>query len=80
MALIKFRKIPEREEDYLAPSTKLLKDKREIAEVECLLEAKKEESQLKLETLQQRKEELERKQEQLKESIIKFDKYIIVLI
>jgi hypothetical protein len=75
---MKLRKIPEREEDGLAPSTKLLKDKREIAEVESLLQAKKEDSQLKLETIHQRKEVLQRKQEKIKESLIKFDKYIIV--
>ena len=36
------------------------------------------EFQMKMETLQQRRDELERKEQQLKESLLKFDKFLKV--
>ena len=47
-----------------------------MAEVEQALGAQKEEFQMKMESLQQRREELERKEYSLKESLLKFDKFL----
>lgn len=69
-------KMPEREDDHLTPATRLLEKRREMAEVEQALGAQKEEFQMKMESLQQRREELERKEHQLKESLLKFDKFL----
>ncbi|XP_078492303.1 coiled-coil domain-containing protein 42 homolog [Ciona intestinalis] len=69
-------KMPEREDDHLTPATRLLEKRREMAEVEQALTAQKEEFQMKMESLQQRREELERKEHQLKESLLKFDKFL----
>lgn len=69
-------KIPEREDDHLTPATKLLEKRREMKEVEQALSAQKEEFQMKMESLQQRQEELERKECTLKESLLKFDKFL----
>ena len=68
--------MPEREDDHLTPATRLLEKRREMTEVEQALAAQKEEFQMKMESLQQRKEELERKEFQLKESLLKFDKFL----
>jgi len=69
-------KMPERESDFLTPATRLLEKRREMVEVEQSLTAQKEEFQMKMESLQQRREELERKENQLKESLLKFDKFL----
>ncbi|XP_013381622.1 coiled-coil domain-containing protein 42 homolog [Lingula anatina] len=69
-------KMPEREDDHLTPATRLLEKRREMAEVEQALAAQKEEFQMKMESLQQRREELERKEFQLKEALLKFDKFL----
>lgn len=69
-------KMPEREDDNLTSATRLLEKRREKAEVEQALEALKEEFQMKMESLQQRREEVERKEMQLKESLLKFDKFL----
>ncbi|KAI0241841.1 Coiled-coil domain-containing protein 42 like-2 [Lamellibrachia satsuma] len=69
-------KMPEHEDDHLTPATRLLEKRREMAEVEQALAAQKEEFQMKMESLQQRREELERKEYQLKESLLKFDKFL----
>ncbi|XP_038060781.1 coiled-coil domain-containing protein 42 homolog [Patiria miniata] len=69
-------KMPEREDDHLTPATRLLEKRREMSEVEQALGAQKEEFQMKMESLQQRREELERKEFQLKESLLKFDKFL----
>ncbi|KAK2177504.1 hypothetical protein NP493_594g00017 [Ridgeia piscesae] len=68
--------MPEHEDDHLTPATRLLEKRREMAEVEQALAAQKEEFQMKMESLQQRREELERKEYQLKESLLKFDKFL----
>lgn len=70
-------KMPEREDDYLTPATRLLEKRREMSEVEQALSSQKEEFQMKMESLQQRREELERKEHQLKESLLKFDKFLL---
>jgi len=69
-------KMPERDDDHLTPATRLLEKRREMAEVEQALAAQKEEFQMKMESLQQRRDELERKEHQLKESLLKFDKFL----
>lgn len=69
-------KMPEREDDHLTPATRLLEKRREMCEVEQALAAQKEEFQMKMESLSQRREELERKEHQLKESLLKFDKFL----
>ncbi|RMZ93256.1 coiled-coil domain-containing protein [Brachionus plicatilis] len=69
-------KMPEKEEDHLTPATKLLEKRREMGEVETALAAEKEEFQMKMESLSQRRIELEKKEMQLKESVIKFDKFL----
>ena len=47
-----------------------------MVEVEHALIAQKEEFQMRMESLQQRTEELDRKEQQLKESLLKFDKFL----
>lgn len=69
-------KMPEREDEHLTPATKLLEKRREMLEVENALTVEKEEFQLKIESLNQRKQDLEKKEIQLKESVIKFDKFL----
>uniref|UniRef100_A0A1I8GLU1 DUF4200 domain-containing protein n=2 Tax=Macrostomum lignano TaxID=282301 RepID=A0A1I8GLU1_9PLAT len=69
-------KMPEREDDHLTSATRLLEKKREMMEVETALSAQKEEFQMKMESLQQRREELEKKEQQLKESLLKFDRFL----
>lgn len=69
-------KMPEREDDHLTPATRLLEKRREMAEVEQALTAQKEEFQMKMESLQQRREELERKEHLLKQSLLKFDRFL----
>jgi chromosome segregation ATPase len=69
-------KMPEQQSDSLTPATRLLEKKREMAEVETALAAQKEEFQLKMETLQQRRDDLERKERNLKEQLLKFEKFL----
>ncbi|XP_074640131.1 coiled-coil domain-containing protein 42 homolog [Tubulanus polymorphus] len=69
-------KMPERDDDNLTAATKLLEKRREMAEVEQALKTQQEEFQMKMESLGQRREELERKEFLLKESLLKFDKFL----
>merc|ERR1711937_467290 len=69
-------KMPHQEEADITSATKLLEERREMAEVEQAFVAQKEEFQMTMESLQQRTEELERKEQQLKESLLKFDKFL----
>lgn len=71
-------KMPEQQSDALTPATRLLEKKREMAEVETALAAQKEDFQLKMETLQQRRDDLERKERNLKEQLLKFEKFLKV--
>ncbi|KAM4709656.1 cilia- and flagella-associated protein 73 isoform 2-T2 [Discoglossus pictus] len=68
--------MPDREDDYLTPATRLLEKRREMVEVEQALGTQKEEFQMKTESLQQRRAELEHKEEKLKDSLFKFDKFL----
>ena len=72
------RKMPGQQSDALTPATRLLEKKREMAAVETALAAKKEDFQLKMETLQQRRDDLERKERSLKEQLLKFEKFLKV--
>ncbi|XP_077317378.1 cilia- and flagella-associated protein 73 isoform X2 [Lithobates pipiens] len=69
-------RMPDREDDFLTPATRLLEKKREMIEVEQALNTEKEEFQMKTESLQQRRAELEHKEEKLKDSLFKFDKFL----
>ncbi|XP_056384721.1 cilia- and flagella-associated protein 73 isoform X1 [Hyla sarda] len=69
-------RMPDREDDFLTPATRLLEKKREMIEVEQALNTQKEEFQMKTESLQQRRAELEHKEEKLKDSLFKFDKFL----
>ncbi|XP_075069858.1 cilia- and flagella-associated protein 73 [Mixophyes fleayi] len=69
-------RMPDREDDFLTPATRLLEKKREMIEVEQALSTQKEEFQMKAESLQQRRTELEHKEEKLKDSLFKFDKFL----
>ncbi|XP_070807001.1 cilia- and flagella-associated protein 73 [Pituophis catenifer annectens] len=69
-------KIPEKENDFLPSSCCLLEKQRELAEVEKTFSATKEEFQKKMEHLQQRRQQLEHKEGQLKQAILKFDKFL----
>ncbi|TPX70847.1 hypothetical protein SpCBS45565_g01435 [Spizellomyces sp. 'palustris'] len=71
-----FIKVPEQEDHDLTPATKLLEKRREMLEVENGLNQQKEEFAMKIESLAQRREELARKETQLKESLMKFDKFL----
>ncbi|KAJ3107718.1 Cilia- and flagella-associated protein 73 [Phlyctochytrium planicorne] len=70
------RKVPEQEDHDLTPATRLLEKRREMLEVENGLNQQKEEFAMKMESLSQRREELARKEAQLKESLMKFDKFL----
>ena len=70
--------MPEHQSEALNPATRLLEKKREMAEVESALAAQKEEFQLKMETLQQRRDDLERKERDFKEQLLKFEKFLKV--
>lgn len=69
-------KMPERDEKHVSPATRLLEKRRETAEVEHALSAQKEEFSMKMEGLAQRRHELERKEQDLKQSLLKFDKFL----
>ncbi len=60
----------------MTPATRLLERRREMLEVENGLNKQKEEFSMKMESLSQRREELARKETQLKESLLKFDKFL----
>ncbi|KAL2912077.1 hypothetical protein HK105_208429 [Polyrhizophydium stewartii] len=71
-----FIKVPEQEDHDLTPATRLLERRREMLEVETGLLKQKEEFAMKMESLTQRREELARKETQLKDSLLKFDKFL----
>lgn len=69
-------KMPERDEKHVSPATRLLEKRRETAEVEHALAAQKEEFSMKMEGLHQRRQELESKEQELKQSLMKFDRFL----
>lgn len=70
--------MPEEGSSHLTQATKLLEKRRETSEVEQALTRQKDEFQMKMEALQQRRDELEHKEQKLKESLLKFDKFVKV--
>lgn len=60
----------------MSPATKLLEKRRDMQEVEQGLSYQKQEFQLKMESVKNRRQELKRKENQLKESLVKFDKFL----
>ena len=68
--------MPERDEKHVSPATRLLEKRRETAEVEHALSAQKEEFSMKMEGLAQRRQELESKEQELKQSLMKFDRFL----
>jgi chromosome segregation ATPase len=68
--------LPAHDGEYLTPATRLLEKRREMQEIESALSSQKEEFQLKMEALHQRREELNKKEYQLKESLLRFDKFL----
>ncbi|KAI8901657.1 hypothetical protein BC833DRAFT_576763 [Globomyces pollinis-pini] len=69
-------KLPKQDDHDLTPATRLLERRREMLEVESGLTKQKEEFSMKMESLSQRREELARKETQLKDSLLKFDKFL----
>ena len=74
----KHRKLPDQDPHTLTPATRLLEKRREMLEVENGLKHQKDEFEMKMEALAQRREELARKEQQLRESLNKFDKALKV--
>ncbi|XP_074061925.1 cilia- and flagella-associated protein 73 isoform X2 [Macrotis lagotis] len=64
------------EDSYINRATQLLEKKQEMVEMEEALQAKKEEFQRRMSSLKQRKEALEQKEDELKESMVRFDKFL----
>ena len=73
-----YRKAPEQEDFELTPATRLLEKRREMIEVENGLNQQKDEFSMKMDSLKQRRDELSRKESQLKDSLLKFDKFLKV--
>ena len=71
-----FVKAPEQEDYELTPATRLLEKRREMLEVENGLNQQKDEFSMTIDSLKQRREELSRKEGQLKDSLLKFDKFL----
>ncbi|XP_051888466.1 coiled-coil domain-containing protein 42 homolog [Pristis pectinata] len=69
-------KIPDRATLSATSATLLLEKRRELAEVEVDLANQREEFQVKLRVLKQRREELMKKEDELKQSVQKFDKFL----
>ena len=61
----------------MTAATRLLEKKREMTELEQALSARKEEFESKMRNLNQRQEELDKKELNLRNSLIKFDQFLI---
>ena len=64
------------EKQHVTPATAMLETRREMADVDQALDAQKDDFQLKMENLAQRRAELERKELELQESLLKFDRFL----
>ncbi|XP_043846174.1 cilia- and flagella-associated protein 73 [Dromiciops gliroides] len=73
---LRTEKPPVHEDDYISQATQLLEKKQEMVEMEEALQAKKEEFQVKMSALKQRRETLEQKENALRESVVRFDKFL----
>jgi hypothetical protein len=69
-------KVPKQDDHELTPATRLLEQRREMQEVDYALAKHKEDHKVKMESISQRREELARKEAQLKDSLLKFDKFL----
>lgn len=61
---------------YETPATRLLEKRKEMADIDQSLAAQNEEFHLKVESVKNRRNELRRKENLLKESLVKFDKFL----
>ncbi|XP_041058988.1 coiled-coil domain-containing protein 42 homolog [Carcharodon carcharias] len=68
--------MPKQESCPLTTANALLEKRRELADVEAALADQKEDFQMKMKILQQRREDLKEKEEELKQSLLKFDKFL----
>lgn len=68
--------VPDPTDAQVTPATRLLEKRREMQEIESALAAQKDEFHQKMESLNQRRDELHRKEYQLKESLLRFDKFL----
>ncbi|XP_036436825.1 coiled-coil domain-containing protein 42 homolog isoform X2 [Colossoma macropomum] len=68
--------LPAPEEDLRTGATRLLDKRREIKHMDAALRTQQEEFEVKKESLRRRRDELKMKEEKLKDSLLKFDKYL----
>lgn len=69
-------KAPRQDDHEMTPASRLLERRREMQDVEYGLSKQRDDYSIKMESISQRNEELARKESQLKESLVKFDKYL----
>ncbi|XP_055743122.1 coiled-coil domain-containing protein 42 homolog [Salvelinus fontinalis] len=69
-------KVPVRDRGLMSGATRMIEKQREIREVDKQLQTHREEFELKTESLQRRRDEVMTKEEKLKESLLKFDKFL----
>ncbi|XP_078408998.1 coiled-coil domain-containing protein 42 homolog isoform X2 [Cetorhinus maximus] len=72
----KLTKLSEQEPCPLNTAAALLDKRQELADVEAALAVQKEDFQMKMKILQQRREDLNQKEGELKQSLLKFDRYL----
>ncbi|XP_046904689.1 coiled-coil domain-containing protein 42 homolog [Hypomesus transpacificus] len=70
------KKVPGRERDLMTGATRLLEKRSEITQVDKRLKTHREEFELKKQSFVQQRKELMMKEESLKESLLKFDKFL----
>ncbi|KAI5089635.1 coiled-coil domain-containing protein 42 like-2-like, partial [Silurus meridionalis] len=70
------RSVSVQEVDLCSGVTRLLEKRKEIKDVDGVLKTQRQEFALKREALRQRREELKKKEENLKDSLLKFDKFL----
>uniref|UniRef100_A0A4W5LZ68 Cilia and flagella associated protein 73 n=1 Tax=Hucho hucho TaxID=62062 RepID=A0A4W5LZ68_9TELE len=69
-------KVPVRDRGLMSRATQMIEKQREIREVDKQLQTHREEFELKTDSLQRRRDEVMKKEEKLKESLLKFDKFL----
>ncbi|NXT50338.1 CCD42 protein, partial [Pluvianellus socialis] len=70
------RTVPARDAATLPPSTRLLRKRREVAEVERALQSQREEFWQRMERLAQRRQQLGQREKQLRHVVLKFDAFL----
>ncbi|NWI27988.1 CC42M protein, partial [Sula dactylatra] len=73
---LRLHTVPEWDAAVLLPSTRLLLKRREVAEVERMLQSQREEFRQTMEHLEQRRQQLGQQKEQLQDVILKFDAFL----